>query len=319
MQAVVIERYGTAEVMQLAETAKPTPGARELLVEVYCSSINPVDWKIRKGDLKLLIPGKFPRILGIDLAGVVSQIGKAVTKFKVGDEVFGMADPLANRYGSYAQFALCAEQKLALKPAHLSFVDAAAIPVAGLTAYKAFYEHADLRAGQRVLINGASGGVGSFAVQLAKASEAYVVATCSESNNDFVRSFGADQLLDYHHLDFAHISGIFDCIFDASAKLQFSKIKHLLAKNGSYVTTVPSADTILGLFSTVLFPGKKVYLVNAGGGPNISGELSDLAARTASGKLRSVVTKTVSLQQLAAAHSQAEGGHNLGKTVILVG
>src|ERR1700733_6655349 len=273
MQAVTIDRYGSSEVMHLSEIEKPRPGVREVLVEVHCSSINPIDYKIRRGDLKLIIPGKFPRVLGVDLAGVIVEVGNAVTKFKVGDEVFGLANPLANQFGSYAQFALIEEPKAALKPKHLSFADAASIPVAGLTAYKTFYEHAKLLAGQRVLINGASGGVGSFAVQMAKAIGAVVVATCSESNNEFVRAFGADQILDYGQIDITKIEAKFDCIFDASAKLNFSKIKHLLTKNGSYVTTVPNPDIVLRFLSPFALPGRKVYLVNAGIGARISQEL----------------------------------------------
>jgi NADPH:quinone reductase-like Zn-dependent oxidoreductase len=319
MQAVTIDRYGSSEVMHLSEIEKPRPGAREILVEVHCSSINPVDWKIRRGDLKLIIRGKFPRVLGIDLSGVVVQVGQAVKKFKVGDEVFGMTNPLANQFGSYAQFALVEEQKAALKPQHLSFADAASIPVAGLTAYKTFHEHAKLLAGQRVLINGASGGVGSFAVQMAKAIGATVVATCSESNNEFVRAFGADQILDYGQIDITRLEEKFDCIFDASAKLDFSKIKHLLTKNGSYVTTVPNADMVLGFLSTVVLPGKKVYLVNAGIGARISQELTEIGALFGRAKVRPVITHTVSFQELAQAHKQAEAGHNRGKTVILVG
>jgi NADPH:quinone reductase-like Zn-dependent oxidoreductase len=319
MQAVTIDHYGGSEVMHLTEIEKPEPGARELLVEVHCSSINPIDWKIRRGDLKLIIPGKFPRVLGVDLAGIIVQIGHAVTKFKVGDEVFGMANPLANRFGSYAQFALVEELKAALKPQHLSFADAASIPVAGLTAYKTFHEHAKLLAGQHVLINGASGGVGSFAVQMAKAIGAMVVATCSETNNEFVRAFGADQILDYGQIDLTKLDEKFDCIFDASAKLNFSKIKHLLTKNGSYVTTVPSADMVLGFLSTVVLPGKKVYLVNAGMGARINQELTEITALFGAGKIRSVITHTISFQELAQAHMQAESGHNRGKSVILVG
>jgi NADPH:quinone reductase-like Zn-dependent oxidoreductase len=319
MQAVTIDQYGSSEVMHLAEIEKPRPGAREVLVEVHCSSLNPVDWKIRRGDLKLIIPRRFPRALGIDVSGVIVEVGRAVTRFKVGDEVFGMANPLANQFGGYAQFALVEELKAALKPQHLSFADAASIPVAGLTAYKTFHEHAKLLAGQRVLINGASGGVGSFAVQMAKAIGALVVATCSESNREFVRAFGADQIMDYGKIDLAQLDQKFDCIFDASAKLHFSKIKHLLTKNGSYVTTVPNADMVLGFLSTVLLPGKKVYLVNAGIGARISQELTEIAALFGAKKIRSVITHTISFQELAQAHMQAEAGHNRGKTVILVG
>ncbi len=169
MQAVVINKYGAADELHVDEIDKPEPSEHEVLVRVKAASINPVDWKIRRGDLRLLLRNKFPRVVGIDFAGTIEAVGKAVNNFAPGDEVFGLANPIRSPYGSYAQFVVAEKDALALKPEGLSFIDAASIPVAGLTAIKALRALMNLSPGQNVLINGASGGVGSFAVQIAKA------------------------------------------------------------------------------------------------------------------------------------------------------
>jgi NADPH:quinone reductase-like Zn-dependent oxidoreductase len=318
MKAVTINEYGGPEVLKISELKRPTPAADDVLVEVKYASINPVDWKTRRGDLSLLIPRKFPRVTGSDVAGTVAEVGSAVKQFKVGDRVFGTTDPFRNPYGSYAEFSLVQATKLAKMPDELSFEDAASIPVAGLTAYKALYELGAMRPGYHVLINGASGGVGSFAVQLAKTGGAKVTATCGAANIDFVRSLGADNVLDYSVAEIPKLEEKFAIIFDASAKLDYFSIQNLLTEKGVYVTTVPKPDTILGVALTAPFNGRKVHIVLASMGAKIPQELSEIANLVVTGKVRPEIAKCVTLEELPEAQREGEKEHTRGKVVVKV-
>ncbi len=315
MRALTIKEYGSSDVLKIEDIEKPTPGPHQVLIEVKNSSINPVDWKIRAGHLSLIIPKHWPRVLGVDCAGIISEVGSSVQSFKVGDAVFGMSNPLRSQYGAYAQFCICEKDSIAKKPDGLSFADAASIPVAALTAYKAFKLQIKLQPDQRVLINGASGGVGSFAVQIAKTMGVKITATCGADNIEFVKSLGAGEVIDYKEQNVSTMEDKFDGIFDASAKLNFKVASRLLNKHGVYVTTVPDPYTVLGLV-TSFFGGKKAYIVSAGSGAFVQQELSAIAEMVVSGQVRPIIAKSVPLEQVPAAHKYSEDGHARGKTVV---
>lgn len=318
MQAVVIEEYGAAENLKTQEIATPVPGDFEILVKVKATSINPIDWKIRRGDLRLLLPKRFPRIVGGDFAGVVEAVGKSVKALKPGDSVFGMTNPLRTQFGSYAQFTIAASDAVTKKPDNLSYQQAASLPIAGLTALKALKNHMKLQSGQSVLINGASGGVGTFAVQIAKALGVKVTATCSERNVEFVKSLGADEVLDYSMHDVSKLKEKFDGIFDASATLSFRKVQRILSKTGVYVTTVPQKELIFAATIGNALSSQKAVIVMAGSGTRIPQELDELATLVTEGKVRPIIEKEVPLNEVKETQAVAEAGHNRGKIVVNV-
>jgi NADPH:quinone reductase-like Zn-dependent oxidoreductase len=246
---------------------------------------------------------------------VVAEVGSAVRTFAPGDKVFGMSNPLRTPFGSYAQYCICERDSLAKMPEGLSFEDAASLPVAALTAYKALKLQIKLQAGQTVLINGASGGVGSFAVQIARSLGAKIVATGGADNLEFVKELGADDVIDYKEQDISKLTQKFDGIFDASAKLNFRIASKMLNKHGVYVTTVPDPYTVLGMLTST-FCRQKAYIVSAGSGAFVSQELSAIAELVLSGQVRPIIAKSISLEQVPEFQKVSEAGHARGKTVI---
>jgi NADPH:quinone reductase-like Zn-dependent oxidoreductase len=315
VQAIVLEKYGDASCLHLGEMERPAPKNDQILVRVIAASINPVDWKIRNGDIRFLIRHPFPKVLGVDFAGIIEQVGSKVSGFGPGDEVFGMTDPLSSPYGSYAEYAITNQTSIAKKPASLSFVDAACIPVAGLTAFRSWYELINLRPYQKVLVNGGSGGVGTFAVQMAKLSNAKVYATCSDTNTTYVKELGADEVYDYRKVSLDNLSEKFDGIFDASAKLEFSKIKDLLTATGTYVSTVPTAENVPATILTSILPRKRARLVLASGAKTPQG-LKAIADMITSGNLTVQIGRLIKLAEVPDVHRIAEQGHNRGKIAI---
>lgn len=318
MKVIAYRAYGSTEVLRVEDLPSPSPKAGQVLVQVHAASVNPVDWKIRRGELKLLSGRRFPRVPGIDFAGVVVRIGGGVDRFRVGDEVFGVLNAITAHIGSSAEYLAAGETQMSHKPAGVSFMEAASIPCAGLTAWHALRDLAQLRSGQRVLVNGASGGVGSFAVQIAKDMGASVTGTAGADNLEFVRGLGADQAIDYRTQDVRGLDERFDAIFDASAKMSYSATKHLLTRRGVFVTTLPSADVVLGALATFILPGRKAKIVVLNGRESIPKALTDLAGLVRCGRLRSVVGATFPLQDLAAAHALSETGHVRGKIGIQI-
>lgn len=315
MKAVAYHRYGPADVLNWEELPNPSPQPEELLVKVRASSVNPVDWKIRQGDLKLLTREQFPRVPGIDFAGVVVRASRTGDRFRDGDEVFGVLNALTARLGSSAEYVVAKERQMTHKPAQLSFLEAACVPCAGLTAWHALRDLAQLRSGQRVLVNGASGGVGSFAVQIAKDIGAAVTGTCSAENMEYVSGLGANEVIDYHVQDVRSLFTKFDAILDASATLLYSRTKHLLKPHGVFVTTLPNTDVVINAVATHLWPGKKAKIVVLNGLQSIPKALNDLAGLMISGRIR-LQLSTFPLQDLAAAHRKSETGHVRGKIAI---
>src|SRR6478609_4941697 len=217
MKAVLCEQYGGPEVLQMADDLPmPRVGPNGVLVQVRATSVNPVDWKLREGLLDAVRPVVFPVIWGCDLSGVVAEVGPSVTLFKPGDEVYGFKDGyVAKTYrGTYAEYVVAPEKALAKKPKNLSHEEAAAVPLAALTAWQALLNQGRLKAGQRVLIHAGAGGVGVMAIQIAKAFGAYVAATASTRNQELLRELGADQPIDYTKQDFVRTDQKFDLVLD---------------------------------------------------------------------------------------------------------
>ncbi|HUA66733.1 MAG TPA: NADP-dependent oxidoreductase, partial [Alphaproteobacteria bacterium] len=209
MKAVRIHQYGGPEVLAHVEMKRPTPGPNEVLINVQAASVNPVDWKLRAGYMKDVFPLTFPATLGWDVSGTVEEAGADVTRFKRGDEVYALLEG-----GAYAEYAAARETVVARKPRTVDHIQAATVPVAGLTAWQALFEVAQLTAGQKVLIHAAAGGVGNFAVQLAKAKGAYVIGTASGKNQDFLRELGVDEAIDYEKTRFEDAVRDVDVVLD---------------------------------------------------------------------------------------------------------
>ena len=313
MKAVFINQYGSAELLQYADVEKPQIKSDQMLVKVHASSVNPIDWKIRSGIIQLLTGYNFPLILGFDVAGVVEEVGNSVTSFQVGDSIYAFLDSLPG--GAYAEYAAVSERAACLLPNTMSYEQAAAVPLAALTALQALRDSGEIQPGQQVLINGASGGVGSFAVQIAKALETEVTAVCSTKNVELVETLGADYVIDYTQKDFTQDTKQYDIILDAVAKESFSRCQNILKPNGIYVTTLPALDTLVQGLLTFLVPGKtaKFMLANSSGK-----DLAFLKNLIETNKLRSVIAKTYPLSELAAAHEESKQGRVVGKLVVTV-
>jgi NADPH:quinone reductase-like Zn-dependent oxidoreductase len=332
MRAVIAERYGGPEVLELTDVDVPQAGPNGVLVRVHASSVNPVDWKLRQGLLSALGSMRFPVIWGCDLSGVVERVGSAVTLFKPGDEVYGFKDGrVAKTYrGTYAEYAVVPENALARKPAKLSHEEAAAVPLAALTAWQALADLGGLQAGQRVLIHAAAGGVGVLAVQIAKALGAYVAATASGRNQDFLRELGADLPIDYTREGIEDRLSGYDLVLDGVGQSVWRSSLRVLRPGGKLLTlTAPIPETKSGklrFFSTAIAGLAGGSLRALAGGKRLvrvsvqprGGELEKINELIEAGKLRPVIDKVFRLDQIADAHRLSEAGHVRGKLVITV-
>lgn len=318
MKAILLDRYGGADRLRLGDRPEPKPGPGEMLVDVRAASVNPVDWKIRRGDLRLLLWARMPYTPGGDVAGRVLEIGSEVVRFRPGDAVVAFVDLM--RGGGYAERAVVAESAAAIKAGSLDFAEASTLPIAGCTALQALRDHGGLREGGSVLINGGAGGVGHFAVQIGKALGATVAATCGPSNVEFVRSLGADLVIDYAREDFTRRPERYDVIFDAVAMSSFAACRGLLNPGGAYVTTLPSPGTLL--WGAVQSAAGLVTRARRSRFIWVRPEGSDLAflGKLANeGRLRPVIAERLPLDQARAAHELSEQGHVRGKIVLEVG
>ncbi|MBH8574806.1 NAD(P)-dependent alcohol dehydrogenase [Nostocaceae cyanobacterium CENA369] len=312
MKAVIIRQYGSAEVLHYEDVERPQIKPDRLLIKIHASSVNGIDWKIRKGMMKFITGNKFPKILGFDLAGEVVEVGSEVTRFKTGDSVYGSASFPG---GGYAEYAAVPENLVALKPANLSYEEAATVPLVAMTALQALRNQGNIQAGQAVLINGASGGVGIFAVQIAKALGAEVTGVCSTKNLDLVKSLGADRVIDYKQQDFTEDTAKYDIIFDAVGKRSLSATKKVLKPKGIYVTTLPSPEVLVQAALTAFLPGQKAKLVFEKANAE---DLDYLKGLIEAGKIRTVIDRTYPLQELAAAHAYSESERAVGKIAIAI-
>lgn len=312
MYAAVVQQYGAPEVLEYRSVKRPQIKPDQLLIRARASSINPIDWKIRQGMLKMLPGQTFPMILGFDTAGEVVEVGAQITHFQVGDSVYAYSNQFPG--GAYAEYVAVSEKVTAPKPNNFSFEEAAAVPLAATTALQALRDEGKLDAGDRVLINGASGGVGTFAVQIAKALGAEVTAVCSAGNAELVRSLGADRTIDYKQQDFTQDNTKYDVIFDVKGNQSFSRCKAVLQPKGIYVTTQPlPGDFIQSVLTLFSAQKAKVILAKAN-----STDLLYLKEQIEEGKIRSIVDRTYPLSEIAEAHRYSEAGHAIGKIVITV-
>jgi NADPH:quinone reductase-like Zn-dependent oxidoreductase len=308
MKCVCIYHYGGPEMLTYAEAPRPRCGPGEVLVQVHAAGVNPVDWKIREGHLRQQLKHTFPLVLGWDVSGVIAGTGSGTSRLKTGDEVFSRPDLL--RDGAYAEFIVIRDSEVARKPRTLDHVHAAALPLAGLAAWQALVEAAQLASGQRVLIHAAAGGVGSLAVQLAKTRGAYVVATASARNHDYLRSLGADEIIDYEHMRFEDLAPAMDVVLDTIGGDTQERSWKTLKPGGILVSLVspPSAETAakLGLRQAFVFVQ-----------PNAA-QLEAIAELVDAGKLKSNVETILPLSEAKRAHILSQGGHPRGKIVLQV-
>lgn len=324
MKAIVYRRYGAPGVVALADVPRPVPGDRDVLIRIHATTVTTADWRARSltmppgfGLLGRLVFGVFgPRkpILGTELAGVIESVGKAVTRFNAGDEVF--AFPGAS-YGCHAGYRTMSEDGLiARKPANLSFGEAAALSFGGGTALRFLRDKGEIRRGHRVLIVGASGGVGTAAVQIARCFGATVTGVCSTGNVDLVRSIGADRVIDYTRTDFATEGETHDLILDTTGTTTFARCEKALAPGGRLLLVQASFAQSLGLGRPPKASGKKVIAGVATPGVDDLRLLGEMAER---GKLRPVIDRSYPLESAAEAHALVDSGRKRGNVVLTVG
>jgi len=319
MKAIVYTQYGPPDVLQFAEAAKPVPKDREVLIKIHAASVNAFDWRVMRGKpwfTRLMMGGLLTpkhKILGADIAGRVEAVGTSVRQFQPGDEVFG------GKIGGFAEYVCALEDRLALKPANISFEDAAAVPVAAITALQGLRDQGRIQRGQKVLIDGASGGVGTFAVQIAKSFGAEVTAVCSTRNVETARSLGADHVIDYTRQDFTKSGQRYDLIFAANAYHSIFDYRRALSQEGIYVMAGGGWNQILQLL--LLGPllsrmgSKKMCFFVAKINQKDLVLLKDLLE---TGKVVPIIDRRYPLSGVADAVRYLEEGHAQGKVVITV-
>jgi NADPH:quinone reductase-like Zn-dependent oxidoreductase len=323
MKAVVLRDYGPPEQLQLQEVRKPVPGDTEVLVRVRAASANAGDWHVMRADpfIVRFVAGGILKpknlILGSDIAGRVEAVGKAVDRFQPGDEVFG--NLAESGFGAFAEYACAPEEALVRKPERVSFEDAAAVPVAALAALQGLRDKGRIAAGDRVLVNGASGGVGTFAVQIAKALGAHVTGVCSTANVDLVRAIGADDVLDYTRQDVTRSGKFFDVILDAAAFRPVSDYLRILAPEGRYVmvggATRRMLQTMLrGPLVRLRSKRRLEFLLSRSNARDLA-RLRDLVA---TGAIAPVIDRRFDLHEVPDAMRYLEAGRSRGKVVIRV-
>jgi len=319
MKAIVYEKYGSPDVIQLKDIETPTPKDDEVLIKIHAASVNAYDWHFLTADIFLirfmgggLLKPKNTR-LGADMAGRIEAVGKNVKEFQPGDEVFGMVK------GSFAEYVCAPENALALKPVHTSFNETAAIPMAAITALQGLRDEGQIRAGQKVLINGASGGVGTFAVQIAKSFGTEVTAVCSTRNLEQARSIGAEHVIDYTKEDFTKNGQQYDLVFAANGYHSLSAYKRALTPKGIYVM---AGGSMAQIFQSMLMGsmmsetgGRKMTGVSAKRNQN---DLIFIKELFEAGKVKSIIDRQYPLSEAAEALRYLGAGHARGKVVISV-
>ena len=315
MKAVRIHAFGGPEVLQLEDVARPVPAPDELLIKVYASGVNPADWVVREGGNAVLRSFlTLPMTLGWDAAGVVEEVGSAVTGFKVGDAVYG--EPSLPGDGSYAEYCAVKASQFAHKPKSLSFVEAAGVPLAGLTAWTGLFEHGQLQAGQRVLIQGASGGVGSLAVQFAKAKGAYVIGTASAGNLDYVRQLGADEALDYRNQQVAELVRDVDVVLEASpVRDNAARLQAIAALKAGGIFVSVNLDFPFNEEVQAALAQKHATGELSGNQPR-QAWLQEMAQLIDAGQVKVFISKVYPLAEVADAHRESQTWHVRGKLVL---
>jgi len=309
MKAVRIHQYGNKDVLKYEDAPMPQIASTDVLVRVVAASVNPVDWKIREGYLKEMIAYPLPLTLGWDVSGVIEAIGAEVTRFKVGDAVFSRPD--IKRNGTYAEYVAIRGDEVAHKPKTISHVEAATLPLAGITAWEVLVTAGQLKAQQRVLIHGGSGGVGSLAIQLAKSRGAFVIATTSGRNSAFVKSLGADEVVDYQTQQFQTVVKDVDLVFDTLGG-EVQEASWSVLKPGGILVSIVSPPSVerakaLGLRSAFVFIEPNADI------------LVQLAVLVDIGSLRPIVGAEFALEDIAKAHALSQTGRAVGKIALYVG
>jgi NADPH:quinone reductase-like Zn-dependent oxidoreductase len=325
VKAIVQNAYGAPDALQLTEIDRPVVSDNDVLVRVHAAAVNPLDWHSMRGEPLIMRMGmglrkpKKSEVMGVDFAGIVESVGAGVSRFKPGDEVFG------GRSGAFAEYTCVPEDRaMALKPATMTFEQAAAVPVAAVTALQALRDHGHIQPGQKVLINGASGGVGTFAVQIAKSFGADVTGVCSTRNLDMVRSIGADTVIDYTKQDFTRSEQRYDLLLDIAGTRSWSECKRVLGPKATFVVVGgPSTNRLLGPLTHTATVG----LTSIGGSRKVvpfflakltREDLIVLQGLLEAGKVTPVIDRTYPLSQTPEAIGYLEAGHARGKVVITI-
>ncbi len=320
MKAIAYHEYGSPDVLRCEEIEKPVPKDDEVLIKVRAASVNPLDWRLLKGEpsiLRIFFGLRKPRLgrPGVDVAGEVEAVGRNVTQFKPGDEVFGTCR------GAFAEYACTAAPKLVMKPDDVTFAQAASVNVAGLTALQGLRDKGKIQPGSKVLVNGAAGGVGTFAVQIAKTFGAHVTGVCSTRNLDLVRSIGADEVIDYTQNDFTTSNQRYDLILDCVGNHSFSACRRVLNPDGRFVGVgAPHDVSMMDLLAPMIkdlwlsvFGSQKAVMFIA---KSSQDDLTLLGELIATGKLKPVIDRCYSLSEAPEAVRHVEEGHARGKVII---
>lgn len=316
MKSAIINSFGNPDVFEIKDIEKPIIKEDQLLIKVYATSINPIDWKQRKGNHKFILGSPFPITLGYDVSGEVVEIGSEIKNFNVGDKVFGVLD---NKYGgALAEYATGHEECFAKIPSNISMKEAAAYPMVTLTSLQALRDKANLKVGQTVLINGASGGVGHIAIQVSKIMQAKVIAVASDKSKEFIKQFEPDEFIDYTKQDVLELNQEVDVFFDVASNQTFPKIKHLLKPGGvylnlEYINTLKKMP--LYKLHMIFSKGKKAKSLLM----KQSKEDFDIISKWISdGLLKVSIDESFSLNNISAAHDYAQQGHNKGKNIVVI-
>ncbi|MGV3288127.1 NADP-dependent oxidoreductase [Bacillus wiedmannii] len=331
MKAMIIDKYGKVP-MRMAKVPIPEINEYEVLAEIHAASINPIDFKIRDGKVKMLLNYEMPLILGNDFSGVIVKVGSKVTHFKVGDEIY--ARPRKNKIGTFAEYIAIHEDDIALKPKNLSFEEAASIPLVGLTSYQALHDIMHLQKGQKILIHAGSGGVGTFAIQLAKIMGATVTTTASEAGANLVTSLGADEIINYKTENFEEILKDYDAIFDTIGGTTLEKSFNIIKSGGNIISVsgMPNArfgkEFGSGFFKTLLFSlaSKKITALEKKHNAQYSflfmkpsgDQLRTIANYIEAGKIKPVIDRVFPFEDAQKAMEYSEAGRAKGKIIVKI-
>lgn len=311
MKAVQIEKYGDTSVLEYTENAsQPQVQKGHILIKVKAASINPVDWKLRAGFLQKMVPLQFPAILGGDFAGVVVEVGEDVTKFKIGDEVYGQGGILNGGSGAFAEFVSAAENKIFAKPTNTDFLQAASLPLVGISAIQAIEDEMKIQKGQKILIHGGAGGIGSIAIQIAKAKGAYIATTVSTKDSEFVKDLGADEVIDYKTQKFEETIKDFDAVFDTVGGDTTTKSFEVLKAGGILVSMMGKPDENLA-------EKYHVQVIGQATDSNLD-RFKKLTELVESEKVKPEVNKVFSLPEAKEAFTYQEMSHPRGKVVLQI-
>ncbi|SCC42834.1 NADP-dependent oxidoreductase [Bacillus mycoides] len=331
MKAMIIDKYGKVP-MRMAEVPTPETNEYEVLAEIHAASINPIDFKIRDGKVKMLLKYEMPLILGNDFSGVIVKVGSKVTRFKVGDEIY--ARPRKNKIGTFAEYISIHEDNIALKPKNLTFEEAAAIPLVGLTSYQALHDIMHLQKGQKILIHAGSGGVGTFAIQLAKIMGATVTTTASEAGANLVKSLGADEIINYKTENFEDILINYDAVFDTIGGTTLEKSFNIIKSGGNIVSVsgMPNArfgkEFGSGFFKTLLFSlaSKKLTALEKKHNAQYSflfmkpsgDQLRIIANYIEAGQIKPIIDRIFPFEDAQKAMEYSESGRAKGKIIVKI-